>query len=642
MNEIIMTTVYFLAFSILCLGIGHSVLLWLKWQSPLAMHTSIAYIVGFAVAAYTLILLALVRQFNLTSVTIIAAVYAVCFGRAGLKAAYHFLQEIVRFIQYVWSNNRWTIISFSALLVFLLVNYLGSFGPPTARDAISYHLPQANTIVATGSLDFINDPKAFYTNLPLLMEVMYAFGIMVNGYSLAHVLHYSLLVAFTLFIIGWLNKYFGKSTALWAGVSLYLLNQVVATATSALVDTAFMVLEIISVCLVIDWLYERRNATLMISGVTIGLALSIKYSPLFTAALLLALIIVASIIKYRTAWKRVISNGLRFFIPALIVGGFWYAKNFILYGNPTYPLLFGHEGYGEAEYASLVAAIQDFVVPRTVLNYVLIPVTFYLAWMKSDYPLLSLSYNPQYLVVLFSLVTLPWLMAIKKYRLLVSILLGYMAAFSLYWFFVATHQERFLDTATIVLILLAVIAITQLKRYWKIVPIMLLVVATVGIAVRFDIRHYLFHVVDASVAQRWLRKNEIYYLIGRIDKATYLESHFGCGVVALNYLDANDPQANVLDNWTKWHDHQFKFYDSRARFYPLLENVPQEDVQTFITNNAIRYIYIDTDAKNDFTTSSDPFYAEHYRSRASQEEALLATAALVFEYDSCQLYRLEY
>ena len=634
MQEIIFVTIILFVWGILSLGIGHSILRKLSWQANDAVSISIAYLLGFAVLAYSLVLLGLIKLFTLPAVSIVGVIYVVLFGRGGLRQFWQFVISSVHLSKNIWRTHRWLIVPLLAVAVFVLVNYLASFAPPTARDEISYHLPEARALVSSQSLDFLTNAKNFYTNLPLLLEVVYAWGILVSGYSLAHVMHYSIWLAFCLFIFGWLYEYFGRTTATWSIVGLFLLTQVVTTATSGLVDTAYMVLEIMSVCLFITWFHSKQNTTLALAGIMIGFALSIKYSPLFTASLLA--VFIAGVSFPRRQWRPFIW----FVLPVVLVGGFWYIKNFIVYFNPTYPLLFGHADYGEAEYLSLIAAIQDFVVPRTLWNYVQIPVTFYLAWTKSDYPLLSLSYQPQSLIVLFSLASLPWLIALKRARLVVLILFSYMIVYSLYWFFIATHQVRFLDTITTVLLLLAVIAITRLPRYWKYVPVAILFIAIIGIGLRYDIRSYLLHVIDAAIAQRWMRKNEIYYLIDHMSKKDYLESHFGCGVLALDYLDTTNPNVKVLDNWTAWHDHQFKFYDQHSRFISFPPDLPVTDVNSFIQSNGIGYIYFDTRAKNDFANSTDPFFREHYRARSNQEQQLLDGATLVFESTTCQLHRL--
>lgn len=634
MIELLVVTIILLVWSIICLGIGHRILRALKWESTNAIQHSIAYLLGFGSLAYSLVLLGLFRLFNLPTILIVSVVYALLFGRTGVQQLVQLVKTGCNFIHTSWGQSRRLLLPLLISASLILVNYLANFAPPTARDEISYHLPEANAIMATQSLDLISDSTNFYTSIPMLLEVVYAFAILISGYALAHALHYSLWLAFCLFMFGWLKQYFGQTTAAWSIVGLFLLTQIVTTATSGLVDSGFMVLEIISLCLVIDWLHRKQLTTLGLAGAMLGLALSIKYSPLFTAGFLTMLIAVSN----RKAWLKSLTW---FVLPAVLFGGFWYIKNLVVHHNPTYPLLFGHSGYGEAEYLSLVAAIQDFVVPRTLWNYLQIPKTFYLSWTTGDQPLLSLAYDPQTVLVLLSMLSLPWLLLINKHRRVVIMLASYMIAFSLYWFFVATHQVRFLDTATIVLVILAVISITQLKPTWRWVALGLLVTVAIGTAVKYNIASYSpVQLAYASVAKRVLRADELNYIFGRIDRGTYLAPNFGCGVAALDYLETQDPTAKVLDNWTVWHDHQFKFYDERGRFISLPADLPATDVTSFMHNNSIDYIYFDSVSKTDFATSSDPFLDEHYRARVAQEQQLLDTATLEFESATCQLYKI--
>lgn len=109
-----------------------------------------------------------------------------------------------------------------------------------------------------------------------------------------------------------------------------------------------------------------------------------------------------------------------------------------------FPFLFGHEGISQQTYEELLAAIRQFG-PRTPDAFLRLPQRF--ATLAGATAFLA-----------FCL--LPFSVAIRRTRLFVAILALYVLAYAAYWFFLASHQERFLSPALIAGVVLASIVLT--------------------------------------------------------------------------------------------------------------------------------------------------------------------------------------
>jgi hypothetical protein len=105
--------------------------------------------------------------------------------------------------------------------------------------------------------------------------------------------------------------------------------------SSGFVDGAAFCLEIMGLLYTLSYLNNQKGDShdIRLAGLLIGSGLAIKYSVGITA--------VFATIVLLPNW-RVVFELIR---SAILMGGFWYGKNLILFGNPTYPLYFWSQGY---------------------------------------------------------------------------------------------------------------------------------------------------------------------------------------------------------------------------------------------------------------------------------------------------------
>lgn len=122
------------------------------------------------------------------------------------------------------------------------------------------------------------------------------------------------------------------------------------------------------------WTESNRRQWLVLSGVTMGLALGSKYLALGGAAVLGLWVLWQS----RTqGWKTVLVHGLLFGGTALLVGSPWYVKNWLWAGNPVYPSFFGGTGWTAERVNWHLLYHRSFGAGHSLWGYLLLPWNLY-------------------------------------------------------------------------------------------------------------------------------------------------------------------------------------------------------------------------------------------------------------------------
>lgn len=454
LGQVLLTSLILFSLGSLALGLGRIILnQWPNFKVNYSMSIGLAYALGFMVIGMIGVVLGTIGQFKPYFLITIFSLLLLACNKIIYAEVVLLQQHITNFFISTWCTSKLRFIVLILLSMVVATNYLAINFPPLAPDELAYHLPEAQVLLTSHQLDTIRSSHFFYGNLPVFMEVITAIGLVFRGSSVVHGLQFFLFLALLLFIFGWLRQQYNHATAFIGIALLFSLNEILALATTGYVDTAEAVFEVMAIILVLEWIRERKPNLLILSGLLFGTAISIKYTALISIGLFGSLITVIHFFYHQEKFKSYLKNIIVFVTPILLVGGIWYVKNMLLYHNPFYPLYFGHSGVDEASYRSVLEAIQSFVYPRTLSNFLLIPLLFF--WIDTPY-----QFQLQAIIILLCLTAVPRLLYIQQQRLIHIILGGYSLIYTIYWFFWATHQVRFLAVPTILLTLLGAIAIT--------------------------------------------------------------------------------------------------------------------------------------------------------------------------------------
>jgi len=332
---------------------------------------------------------------------------------------------------------------------FVAVVLLGGMLPPVEFDVREYHLQAPKEFYELGRITYL--PNNAYANMPLGSQMFSLLAMAVTGDWWTGALIgktttalFAPLTAWALFTAG--RRLFGTTCGVVAAVAYISIPWIVRTSTAGLVEGAsahYLFLAVYAVVLFRDRDRTARIGKAVLAGFMAGSAVAVKYpAALFV---LLPLTVWIAVIAFRStlnslfnkpgataglsssanisagntagqassgthypgvplfqfAAKRCGYHVILFIGAALLACGPWFAKNWLLTGNPTYPLLAGvfpdttgtrtpelidrwiaahrPDAYSPADFANQLA---DVLWRSEWLSPLLMPLAA-LAWMRS-------------------------------------------------------------------------------------------------------------------------------------------------------------------------------------------------------------------------------------------------------------------
>jgi hypothetical protein len=267
----------------------------------------------------------------------------------------------------------------------------------------------------------------------------------------------------------------------------------------------------------------------------------------------------------------------------------------------VYPLYFGHRGVDEGSYKHFLADVQQFG-PRTAYGFVTAP---------SRYA------NLVAVVAFVSAYVAPLALFVRRFRVEVGIMLAYALWYFAYWYWLGTHQLRFLAPATTVAIVLAAIALTRRAT---------LVAAVVVAAVAVGVAEARLHSFGADqirpAAEAAVGAPKSGYALGLESRRAFLRHYFGCEYDAVAWLERRRADGAVViaeGSLAPW-------FARRNEFRPLVTSAPtRAGVARDLRAQGFRWIFTLAGTSH---MSSDPV-----------ADALLARARPVWSGAGCALAR---
>jgi Dolichyl-phosphate-mannose-protein mannosyltransferase len=219
------------------------------------------------------------------------------------------------------------------LLLGLALALLSALAPPTAFDAIMYHLTVPQRVLLAGRLLPFGDIIP-HEDFPMLMSSLYLLAMLVRGDVAAQCVHF-IFGLMTFGLIALAARQFCSRAAVPMALAITLSIPIVLLLSSwAYSDIALTFYTLAAVYAYHRWLADHAQGYLILAGLMAGLALGLKYTsfllPLGLAAFLLH--------DARQSRARALSV---FVLACMATAAPWYLKNLWFTGNPVYPFVFG-------------------------------------------------------------------------------------------------------------------------------------------------------------------------------------------------------------------------------------------------------------------------------------------------------------
>ncbi len=356
-----------------------------------------AFVLGISQIILTEAALGFALQLTVVNLSILNVVISICiliFAGAGRREPLRQLKEarsvITGLLNLLRGNRILSIIFFLSVLQVLWWAFQAYLFPPYAWDAMSYHLPKVAHILQSGGIEQFEAGRIYVNTYPFNIELLFLWNviypcndILVNGTQVLFAL------AAVVGIYGIARKVGVKPrNALFALIFLFV-PVVIQQATTCYIDLSVSAMFVIAVNFLL--LRNKPGINLVILGLAVGVMIGAKYTfilPGLIISLILLLLLLRDIRNNRYAdGQRLFSLGRGFLggcflymIPILAVGGIWYIRSYIAYGNPLAPIevtVFGETLFhGSTTLEALAQDTPTFTAPYSIIS----------AWLESSAP----------------------------------------------------------------------------------------------------------------------------------------------------------------------------------------------------------------------------------------------------------------
>lgn len=241
---------------------------------------------------------------------------------------------------------KWNVISLLlgvVIIIFFVQEFKLALYPPTAWDAISYHLAASRQYVQHHRLMLV--PYVRFPVFPQGIEMLFTFAMLIYDGISARLI--SLLMFVSLGAIVWsaARRLIGNGGAQWAIIAFLSSPLVLWLASSGYIDIGAALFAGAAVYVFLKANLEKRIPWYILSGVFMGMGIGAKYNDLIFVPIMGGILLVRI---FRSGHRWRISELLAFLVPTILVGGPWYIRNYYYSGNPFFPFfgrVFGYPSF---------------------------------------------------------------------------------------------------------------------------------------------------------------------------------------------------------------------------------------------------------------------------------------------------------
>lgn len=216
----------------------------------------------------------------------------------------------------------------------VLATFVCALAPPTAGDALCYHLELPKSFLHLHRLTYL--PDSDNSTYPLLVEMLYLWALVLDGPVAAQLVHFGLGILLSLATVLLATPLVGRTWSWCAGCLTLLVPGVTNQMAAPLNDAA--VAAFTTLALAAWWrgfVEEEHSHHYLLAGWLLGGALGTKHLAIVFAAVA-AVTFAAYTCRHHTG-RRAIAGALTTLVVAASVSGVWYLRAAWHCGNPVHP-----------------------------------------------------------------------------------------------------------------------------------------------------------------------------------------------------------------------------------------------------------------------------------------------------------------
>jgi hypothetical protein len=363
-------------FVVSCWGAGRAVLARLapppRRDAWLEAAVAVALGIGFFICAFQALAIFGVFKVQATLALVAAGVVAAALQLPAWLRERRALQAGAVVAPWRWADR----VAMVALALVALPALVAPLAPPAAFDELMYHLPYAREVAQNGSLGI--HAWLRYPWFPYNFNLLYAAALQVGDDVLPHFLNGLAGVLSVVMLLRLGTLHVSRLTgligaAIWLGLGDY---------ANALIDMG-VALFVLTACVSLWWWRESEPTVhagarwLALAAFCLGLAAGSKYQ-----ALVFLPLVALFVVRYERRPKVWALALLCFVIPCL----YWYARNFVMTGDPFNPIgarVFGFTEWVPADYVRQVDDVRAHAAMPNALLWSVLLVPFSAFWKRS-------------------------------------------------------------------------------------------------------------------------------------------------------------------------------------------------------------------------------------------------------------------
>lgn len=252
----------------------------------------------------------------------------------------------------------------SSLGLVILAEGLLNLTPPISRDGLIHHLAIPKLWLHHGG--FYETPWADFSYFPMNINLLYTLCLYLKNDIAPKFIHMAFAWGTGFLIYRYLKDCYGRNWGL-LGFFIFISTPIIIwLSTSEYIDLGMTFFTTASILSLVKWRDSKylKLKWLILSACSMGLALGSKYNAML-AWFIVNLLLLVMYVRDTQDQKQAIKYGLIFFVISAAVASPWYIKNYVLTGNPFYPL-FNTFFQGLAQSVNpLTAVIQKEIVEKS-------------------------------------------------------------------------------------------------------------------------------------------------------------------------------------------------------------------------------------------------------------------------------------
>lgn len=242
------------------------------------------------------------------------------------------------------SDSTWrdpfVLLALLAIATAGVVALVTALAPPTARDALSYHLAAPKAYVAANGI--VELPWNVLSYTPFAAEMLFTAGLVIGPDTSPGLVHLGVGVALVVLVVSVARRVTGSIRwGMMAGAVVASVPSIVWNAGIAH-NEMWMALALTVAFVAIGQWWERGDRRLLLwCGAAVGVALAAKHTALLLAPLLALIVLVRARSLEAGEQRRTLRFAFEAALIAVAIPLPWYLQNFTRTSNPLFPYFWG-------------------------------------------------------------------------------------------------------------------------------------------------------------------------------------------------------------------------------------------------------------------------------------------------------------